>query len=187
METRQGAGGVEKRSLEGTVPMQTSPGQPSAPFDPYAPPRALSPTAAHAVPTQGTLPGANVALYTAGHVALASFFGTVLGGALVLSINEGRMGRKAAAWKTLVLGVLGSGLLISLAFVLPSGVGGAPLGILPVVAMHRIARQRQKAIVEAHLAAGGKRGSGWAAFGLGSASLVAVFVVAMIVAVVTNA
>ena len=104
-----------------------------------------------------------------------------------MSINERRVGRTGAAWKTLALGTLGAAVLIAIATVLPNGTGGAAVGLVPVIVMYRIAQSRQHAIVQAHLDAGGKRGSGWAAFGLGLACLVPVLVISVIFALLTDA
>jgi hypothetical protein len=136
-----------------------------------------------------TLPGAQVPLFNSGHVALATFFGTVLGGAVLMSINEKRLGRSQQAMLTLIFGVLACIVMIGIAFVLPSP-GGAPFGLATIFGMRAIAEKRLGPIVKAHTDAGGKVASGWAAFGIGLGSLCAamvpVFIIAVIAAMVSG-
>src|SRR5262249_29178774 len=127
-------------------------------------------------PGGATLPGAAIALYSANQVALATFFGTLLGGGVLLAINERRLGRAPAALWSIVLGALGSLALLGIAFVLPDNFPSPPLGIGSIVAMRAVAQQRQQALVQAHVVAGGKRGSSWVAVGVGLASLAAILV-----------
>jgi hypothetical protein len=159
-------------------PPQTSwasPTPPPGPVNPYAAP--------HASPQMGPAPP-GVALYTSGHVALAAFLGTALGGAIVLGINEHRLGRKHAVLPTIGLGVLASAALMGLAFVLPDSFPSAPLPLATVVALHAIARARQGAALHLHLGAGGKKASGWAAAGIGLLCLLIVLVPTVVIAVV---
>ena len=136
------------------------------------------------------LPGQLVALYNANQVALATFCGTVLAGAILMTLNERRVGRASAGWAILGGGVIVSGLLFGVAFLLPENVPSLPISIGPIVAMRFFAQKRQGMFVNEHLMLGGKKGSGWAAFGIGMACLVAiviaVVVVAMIYAVATG-
>ena len=162
----------------------------SAVFQPYAPPGALGgrgqphgfapPVAA----APGMLPGAAVALYSANQVALATFLGTPLGGSVIMAINERRLGRPQAAVLAVVLGALASAVLVGIGFLLPDGAPTAPLGLVTVVGLRLIAHKRQHAIVDAHTIAGGKRGSGWAAAGIGIASAIVVLVPVFVIAVI---
>jgi hypothetical protein len=162
-------------------PVQPSPDAHPAVFQPYAPPAAPP---APAVPATGALPGPAVALYSPNQVALAAFLGTALGGSIVLALNERRLGRGRAALVSVLLGVLATAVTVGLAFVMPKGVPGAPLGLLPLIVLRGIAQQRQRVFVDAHIAAGGKRASSWAAAGIGLASIAVVFVPVMVVAVI---
>ncbi len=104
--------------------------------------------------------------------ALATFLGGPLGGAALLAMNERRLGRAQAAVVTALAGAVGTALLFAMSLALPDNVPGAPLAIVWVLVMRGIAVKRQGAIVEAHVRAGGKKGSGWAAAGIGVACLV---------------
>jgi hypothetical protein len=138
------------------------------------------------VPTDGALPGPAVALYTPNQVALAAFLGTALGGAIVLALNERRLGRQQAALVSVLLGLLATAVIVGLAFLLPKNFPGAPLGLLPLIALRGIAAQRQRAFVDAHIAAGGKRASSWAAAGIGLLTVVVIFVPVFVVALIVG-
>jgi hypothetical protein len=115
-------------------------------------------------------------LYTSKHVALATFLGTPFGGAVILALNEHRLGRAGAALKSLLGGVVATGFLLTIGLVVPQGVPTLPLSIGSLVVMSQIAKSRQGAVVAQHFAAGGKRGSGWAAAGIGILALLVVMV-----------
>jgi len=145
--------------------------------NPYAAPR-VEIDAGGAAPGGGSGPASpHVALFTPGHVMLATFLGTPLGGAAVLALNERRLGRSSAVTTTLFVGVVATALLLTLSFLLPDDLPvGQFLGLGVLLATGQIARHRQGALVNAHLAAGGKKASGWAAAGIGLAILLVVFV-----------
>jgi len=144
--------------------------------NPYAAPTAhegaLPANAGDAAPAPRT-----AALYTPGNVMLATFLGTPLGGSIVLALNESRLGRKDAAVFSIIGGLLGTTALLALSFVLPDNLPvGHFIGLGSLIALGSIARRRQGQLVSRHLAGGGKKGSGWAAAGIGLLSLVAVLV-----------
>jgi hypothetical protein len=101
-------------------------------------------------------------------------------------LNERRLGRPRAALIAVALGVLATAATLGLAFLLPDGAPSAPLGLLPLIVLRAIAQRRQRALVDAHIAAGGKPASSWAATGIGLACLVAVLVPVFVVAVIAG-
>ncbi len=151
--------------------------------NPYAAPQASpSPAAAFGLPLATRL---DAALYAPNLVGLATFLGSPFGGSVIMAINEHRVGRTRAAVKTVLAGFVGTGLLFALAALLPTGVPRFPFSVGPLVLMMFIARSRQDAFVRQHHAMGGKRGSAWAAAGVGVLSSVVVllpFVVLLVVA-----
>jgi len=118
----------------------------------------------------------DAALYTSKHVALATFLGTPLGGAVVMALNEHRLGRASAAITTLLAGLVATGFLFTIGFLLPDSFPRLPISIGPLLVMAAVAKSRQGALVAQHFAANGKHGSGWAAAGIGVLSLIAVLV-----------
>lgn len=151
--------------------------------NPYAPPTAPM---AHEPPRVSgiALPGQLVPLYNANQIALATFCGTVLAGAILMTLNERRVGRASAGWALLGGGVLVSGLLFGLAFLLPDNVPSLPISLGPIFAMRFFAQKRQGLFVSEHIMLGGKKGSGWVAFGIGMACLIAIAAVVVFIAIV---
>jgi hypothetical protein len=157
------------------------------PFDPrqnpYAAPQAPMPHEPQRV-SGLALPGQFVPLYSPNQVALATFCGTVVAGSILMTLNERRVGRASAGWAILGGGIVISALIFGLAFVLPDNIPSAPISIAPIVAMRFWAQKRQGMFVNEHYMMGGKRGSGWVAFGIGMACLVAIVAIALLVGIV---
>ena len=149
--------------------------------NPYAPPgyQAAQPW----TPTEAGQTPLTSALYTPGHVSLATFLGSPLGGAILMAINEHRAQRKGRAVKTLLAGIVGTVLLLGIGIAIPDGVPTFPIGLLSLVLMGATARHTQGPLVDRHLAMGGRRASGWAAAGIGLLSAFAVFVPLIVVLV----
>jgi len=139
--------------------------------NPYRPP----PPGADAPPATDAAGGRAVALYTTGQVVLATFLGTPLAGALVMALNDRRVGRPAGG--TVLLGALATALLTGLAFLIPDGIPQLALNVAALLGMHRVCNSVQGERVQAHLAQGGERGSSWAAVGIGLACAAALVVV----------
>ncbi len=116
--------------------------------NPYEPPHASAPSPyapppgpyLPAPPGFGAPPGPR--LHTANGVALATFLGAPLGGALVLADNERRLGRTGTAALTVVLGLVATALLIGVAFLLPAI--GSPIPIVSILVMRQLAIARLK-------------------------------------------
>jgi hypothetical protein len=99
-----------------------------------------------------------------------------------MAMNDRRLGRGSGAGR-IVVGVVATVLTIGIALLLPKGIPGAPLAIASVLGMRAYARAQQP-YVQAHIAKGGKRGSGWVAFGIGLGCMVLVAVPVFIIAFV---
>jgi hypothetical protein len=151
--------------------------------NPYAAPQVV-PAPAAASPLAMRL---DSALYTPGHVGLATFLGTPFAGSVIMALNEHRVGRTGAAVKTALAGFVGTGLLLAVATLLPDGIPRFPISVGPLLLMMAIARGRQEAFVRQHHAMGGKRGSGWAAAGIGLLSAVVVLLPFVVVLVIAEA
>jgi len=126
---------------------------------PYAPPKAE----VHVAPG---------VVYTPNQIALATFVGSTLAGTVLLAINERRLGRPDAVLPTIILGVFASVALMAFTAVLPDSVPTLPFAIVGIFGIRGIAHVRQNDRIEKHIAAGGRRGSGWTAFGVGLGGLV---------------
>lgn len=144
---------------------------PPNPYAPYAPP-----AEAPAPPRTLYRP-----LYTANQVALATFLGTPVAGAILMAVNERRLGTPARALPTIAVSVVVVGAFVGLASVLPDSVPTAPLNIGLVVGTRYVAHLRQHEALDAYFAAGGKRGSSWAAAGVGFVGLIVAMLLVVLV------
>ena len=159
--------------------------------NPYAPPAPAPPHESHHhgfqtpssfdAPGPG-LPGPNVPLFNANQVALATFFGSILAGSVVMAVNEHRLRHPARVWPTVAIGFVATGIICAVAFALPENIPGFPITLATLLGMRAIAQKRQGAWVGPHLSAGGKKASGWAAFGIGMGGLFVLLVALVIIA-----
>lgn len=110
-------------------------------------------------------------MYSAGQVALATFLGGLLGGGWLMAVNYKRLGEPAKMRRAIGLSVLAMAAVIAIGFAV-GGQAAWVLVLLPILAMHKLAKALQGAAYSRHVAAGGSRGSSWRAAGLGGVSLV---------------
>ncbi|MGE0608965.1 MAG: hypothetical protein AB7O62_17855, partial [Pirellulales bacterium] len=61
-------------------------------------------------------------LYAPPSVLLATFLGSLLGGAILMAINFQRLGRSTAGWVTLILGLGATVLLLAVVMMIPDDV-----------------------------------------------------------------
>jgi formylglycine-generating enzyme required for sulfatase activity len=112
-------------------------------------------------------------LYDRDAIAVATFFGGPLAGAILMALNYRRLGSKSAAPIAIAIGVSATGLLLVIGFNLPAG-GLTALSALPLVlpfAARAIAKACQGIAVAEHVSRGGPIASRWPAFGVGIAVL----------------
>lgn len=106
-------------------------------------------------------------LYSARDVGWATFFGSVLAGAVVLAINYYRLGNAVATLVSLLLGMAGLVLSVAIGFLLPEEIPNLPVTLLFVAVMWGVAQSLQGELVAEHLRRGGQKASTWAAVGIG--------------------
>jgi len=116
---------------------------------------------------QGTPP--SYRLYDSGAVALATFFGTPLAGALLMAMNYNRLGKSGQAMLAMIVGAIVTLLLMVIGW-RSTQVSGV-LSIVVLVATWQLAKAVQGNDLAAHVARGGQLGSKGAAFGLAVATL----------------
>lgn len=141
-----------------------------SPINPYA-----SPAVADA---QLPLGSQGRPLYSPTAVSVATFFGSIAAGALVMAINYARSGRSKACWWTLGLGFGGAAALIVGSMFLPDEIPSIVLVAAQTVLAHMLATRLQQSLIREHLARGGQLASAWWAFGMAllvSVALVAIF------------
>jgi uncharacterized membrane protein len=135
--------------------------------NPYAPPVSSS-ASPDATPSPGEAPAFK--LYTPGHAAVVTFFGTPLAGFFLVYANRRRLGDARGATQALILGFVATVATFAMAFLLPDAIGRAvPLaGVFAVRAYAALDRAK----LDAHRRAGGKQESGWKVTGISLVALV---------------
>jgi hypothetical protein len=138
---------------------------PPPPYTPpgYPPP---PPFAAAAYPAP---PGYR--LYSVNAVALATFLGSPLAGAVVMAINYARLGRGGSARMAVVLGLIGTAAVFAIAFVLPDKVPNVVIWLPQLLGMQAIAKALQGPAIEDHARRDGRAASNWKAAGIGMLGL----------------
>jgi len=112
-------------------------------------------------------------LFDSGAVAVATFFGSPLAGALLMAMNYRRLGKAGKAGLALLLGLLAAALLVAIGWNSTSGSG--VVGLVFLIGTWQVAKAVQGKAVEAHKAQGGQLASKWLAFGVGVAVLACLF------------
>jgi hypothetical protein len=130
-------------------------------------------------------------LFSVGQIVLATFLGAPLAGALLFARNYQVLGKSRAAWQTLALGVVSTGLVILIALLLPKSTPGMLLPVLYVLGMRQLATHFQGRAISEHQYAGGRKGSWATSVAVGLLGLVcvvvAVFISAIAFAIVAGA
>ncbi|WP_343577685.1 hypothetical protein [Pseudomonas sp.] len=125
------------------------------------------------------------ALYRLRAVGIATFFGTPLAGAWVMTQNLRHLGLHDRIQQVWYVGIAIS-IGLALLGLLPDGIPLAPFTIVAVLSMHEYAKQVTGDALEQHASRGGTFLSNWRAFGISLLFLLAawgaIFVVTLIVA-----
>ncbi len=126
---------------------------------------------------------AGIRLFTPRAVWLAAFFGTPLGACIVLAINYSRLNKASSALKCIVTGtILTVAIAVGVAVVNPTSELWPPIFIGGQIglafAFSNLTRQWQGDQIKQNQALGARRGSYWAAFGIGLATIVMQLVIA---------
>jgi hypothetical protein len=124
-------------------------------------------------------------LFDANAVGTATFFGTPVMGCYLMAVNYRRLGQASRAATTLLLGIAVTGLVILLGWNLPQP-ADLPIAVVLVFATRWSAQNLQGAEVADHVQRGGRLGSKWTAFWLGTAFLVALFAVVFVAVYIAN-
>jgi hypothetical protein len=137
-----------------------------------------NPLLAPSAPAPAPAPAPAYRLYSPGQIAVATFLGSALSGAVLYALNLGRLRERRNALLVLAAGVAITALILAISFAvdLPHAAGYAlNAGLWAAV------RTRMTASFEAHVAAGGKRSSNWAVFGIMAGTLFLILVACTIV------
>src|SRR5690606_4125770 len=118
-------------------------------------------------------------LYKVSAIGIATFFGTILAGGLLLSKNFKRLGKESAARDALIYSVIATVAVTALALLIPEdwNIPSFAFTVPQLVAMMQIARQQQEADIDRHIDNGGALASNWKALGISLLVLLGVMAV----------
>ena len=110
----------------------------------------------------------NYKLFKITGIGLATFFGTVFAGGILMAINFSRLGREAEAKKALIFSALATLAIIGVSFLIPDDVNipSVAFTVPQIIIMIQLAKKHQASDIESHVNLGGKTSSNWIAFGI---------------------
>ena len=123
-------------------------------------------------------------LYSPGQIAWATSLGAPIAGCVILGLNYRRLGALTAAKTALIAGVIGTALIVLIAFALPHWVPNQALPMAYTFAVYQFAKRRQGKAYKDWLEDGARKGSGWVATGVGIVCLVLLLAVVVAVTLV---
>ncbi len=110
-------------------------------------------------------------LFDANAVGLATLLGSPVAGTSLMAVNYRRLGQAGKALTAVIVGIAVTGLVILLTWNIPRGVT-FPIALALVFAIKRSAQSLQGSALQKHTQEGGRLGSRWTAFKLGTGFLV---------------
>jgi hypothetical protein len=113
-------------------------------------------------------PNSNIRLFTQSQVGLATFFGGLLGGSILMTLNYNRLGQKSKAKQCLIIGLVPNIIMDFLMFRYSLDMAGQFCGIIilpSIFFMYIWYGRSQNTLFKQHLLNGGKKGSWWSALG----------------------
>ena len=119
----------------------------------------------------------DIKLFSKAQVSLATFLGAPIAGALLMRLNYKALGHAKAAQQSLTVGIVGTAILLVVAFLLPEDF---PTFILPLAALFAVQhwyRKTQEETFKTHVANGGRKGSWGTTMGLSLLLMVVIFTV----------
>jgi len=107
-------------------------------------------------------------LYKVSGIAIASIFGSILAGGLLMSLNYRMLGRQELARKAIILTLAATALVFVIAFQIPPDwhVPNTVFTAPQIVLMAYLAKWAQGDDIAAHVRDGGALASNWKAFGI---------------------
>mgnify|MGYP000633902483 CR=1 FL=1 len=121
-------------------------------------------------------PGPAYRLYTTTQVATACFFASFLASGLLIGFNYQKLGDKVSAWRSFVIGLVSTVVLLFIAFKLPENSPSYGIGLLSILIAKKWAEVEQGRALKIHKDKGGLPGSNWKVAGVVLMTLTVLFV-----------
>ncbi|MGD8925386.1 MAG: hypothetical protein PVG20_00965 [Thioalkalispiraceae bacterium] len=123
-------------------------------------------------------------LYKVSGIGVATFFGSILAGGLLMSRNYKHLGKELEARKALIYSFLATFFILLIAFLIPDDVHIPNLvfTIPQIIVMVQIAKSEQGQAIQDHEQRGGALASNWLAFGISILVALAIFAIIVLIA-----
>jgi hypothetical protein len=131
----------------------------------------------YAPPANESVGSPGITVYSPGQIAWAAFLGAPIAGSWLLALNYRRLGDAKAANLSLISGLIGTILVVALAFVLPERFPNLILPAAYAFGMYQYAKTLHGKVYESRPANGRNKGSGWVATGIGMLCSILILVV----------
>ena len=116
-------------------------------------------------------------LFKTSAVGVATFFGSLLAGGIIIGLNYLRMNEQVKARNTIILSLLAFAVFMGTAWFLPDNIPNMAYTIVQVVIMMQIARKFQEGTIKHHMENGGRLASNWVAFGISLLALILIIAI----------
>lgn len=121
-------------------------------------------------------------LFKVSGVGIATFFGSLLAGGVIIGLNYLKMNEQLKARNTFIISFLVFMVFMTIVWFLPEDIPNMVYTIVQLVIMMQIAKQLQEGTINLHMENDGRLASNWAAFGI--SLLVLILIVAIVFLVV---
>ena len=138
--------------------------------NPYA-----SPAADVAATQPASMAGTAGRLFRLSGIGIATFFGTVLAGGILMAMNFRALGEGRRVWPTLGISLIAMFAVLLLGFLVPEDVPGILFMLPQLVLITWLAKHYQGAAIAARIAVGSPMRSNWLAVGISLLVLVGLF------------
>jgi threonine/homoserine/homoserine lactone efflux protein len=118
-------------------------------------------------------------MYSARQVYVASFLGSPIAGAWIMSLTFRALNRNDAANTTLMLGVVATVVAAAVAYLLPEKTPNLLWPLAYSITIYYLAKHQMEADVNSRIENGGRRGSWWIVFGVSALCAFVVILLAL--------
>ena len=116
-------------------------------------------------------------MFSKAQVSLATFLGAPIAGAILMCKNCKAMGQPKGAQQSITTGIIGTVIILVIAFFLPDNIPDMILPIASLFAVQQWYKQTQEESFKSHISRGGGKGSWWFAIRIGLSCLILIFAV----------